>query len=205
MKAIYINGINTTHEEAEAQAAVLNQMLDCKVVLCYNPTFSEKVKYVGVVVDLLESAYNRFLPWAPNLPVTRKLLAMINSEVKEQRDTVIIAHSQGTAIAAKAMDSLEKVYRTYVQAHFFANVNSFEPQGFWGELFVNDDDPVRDGMVVSNRVIRLCNWLRKPERKWKQYTRTGNVHGFISGHLNRLSEFTGFSESHFYHLMKKQY
>ena len=204
MKIIYINGINTTEQEANEQVAFLNEILRDAVTLCYNPTFSNNVPVIGSLVDLAESFYNRAMPWAPDLPVTRKLSGMVDDGLDTFDYVTVIAHSQGIAIAANALKSLLSPNRGFVKAIFFANINSYEPEGVEGEIFLNDEDYVHSNLFISNFFLRIYHLFSKPKNRWKKYTRRGSGHAFFEKYLKKLKEFTGFRESMFCALMKDE-
>jgi hypothetical protein len=199
MKVIYINGIKTSKREANKQSAYLDGILRDEVTLCYNPSY-------GALVDLAESFYNRVVPWMPSLPVTHKLYRMIRESLKQHEKITVIAHSQGTAIAANALRKLGVSAGKRVNVIFFANINSHEPKNIIeGEIFLNDEDYVHSNLIVSNFFIRIGHWFKKPRNRWRKHTRRGNGHSFISEYLENLNEFTGFKGSNFYRLMKEEF
>ena len=197
-KAIYINGINTSLTVAKLQVKQLNELLNIPVELCYNPTY-------GWFADLCESAYNRACAWGPNLSTTERLKKMIqawDTDDNNFKDRLfIIAHSQGTAIAANAINSYAKRNDSQpwkVKGLFFAGVNSIEPKFIKGEIFANDKDYVR-------RYLKPTSWFYSfftRKKTWDIYKRDSKGHAFMEEYIDCIKEFEGFDGSIFRTLMK---
>lgn len=96
----FINGINTTHDEAVAIASAIGAKFGRPVRLIYNQTH-------GMDLDLVESAYDRTWVFAPLLPgnpqvnkATRKLARVLFSSTGP---VSLISHSQGCIITRNAL------------------------------------------------------------------------------------------------------
>jgi hypothetical protein len=188
LKVIYVNGIKTSEMDAMSQASELEFMLGKDVELFYNKTN-------GWVSDLIESFANRwFYKWFV-ARITLNLVTAIRVALSIGCDVMIVAHSQGTAIAANAIHLLEAEwgadcpYPDRVSLICFANVNSREPNRIKRvEYFINSWDAVL-------KLLIKCS-----TEKWigKRFLRKGSGHNFIHDYLEKIDRFDNVWKSFFY-------
>jgi hypothetical protein len=118
---IYINGVATTKEIADANRHLLFEMFGRPIHLMYNPTNS-------ILVDLIEC-----ISWKVGIfgsftsAPRRELIKLLKAKLDEKKKVVLIAHSQGTIITGNALYALshDKAYnglmKEYLEVYNFAN------------------------------------------------------------------------------------
>lgn len=125
---ILVNGVATTAELAKSNAQTLYTMVQRPIWICYVPTD-------GIWMDLLECILGKigFMDWLWMTRPKIHLQSTLTSALREaKRGTykrvVVIAHSQGTIVAANAFKYLEnsdpempRLMREYLEVYSFAN------------------------------------------------------------------------------------
>jgi hypothetical protein len=100
MEFFYVNGINTTKSDSDKTKAILEKILDKSVTQIYNPTEGMLKDGVEAVQQLLtDSASNR---------IDHKAADVLYSSIKKGNGLKVIAHSQGAAITANALNECKK-------------------------------------------------------------------------------------------------
>lgn len=96
----YINGINTTKADSDKTKAILEKILDKPVKQIYNPT-------EGMLKDGVEAVHELLTNSASN-DIDHKTANVLYNSIKEGNGLKIIAHSQGAAITANALNECKK-------------------------------------------------------------------------------------------------
>ncbi len=143
IKVVYINGIRTDKEEAEAGRKALEDLLGHPVELFHNETRS-------TLFDLIESFWNRRLYKLMPAGITKRFRKRIINIFEEEKlyygengRLHIVAHSQGTAIAMNALRMIPPFLRGMIDVSLFAPVNVHEDVGgTYVEYFANQFDKV---------------------------------------------------------------
>lgn len=92
----YINGINTTKSDSDKTKAILEKILDKPVKQIYNPT-------EGMLKDGVEAVHELLTNSAAN-DIDHKAADVLYNSIKKGNGLKIIAHSQGAAITANALN-----------------------------------------------------------------------------------------------------
>ncbi|MFN8673676.1 MAG: hypothetical protein U0457_16550 [Candidatus Sericytochromatia bacterium] len=99
-KFFYVNGINTNEKDANTTAETLSSLTNKKVNPIYNPT-------EGMAKDALEAS-GEMLTNSANNAIDRKAANIFYETLKSGHPIKIIAHSQGAAITANALNECKK-------------------------------------------------------------------------------------------------
>lgn len=96
----YINGINTTKSDSDKTKAILEKILDKPVQQIYNPT-------EGMLKDGIEAVHELLTNSASN-NIDHKAADVLYDSIKKGNGLKVIAHSQGAAITANALNECKK-------------------------------------------------------------------------------------------------
>jgi len=190
---IYVNGINTSLEEAQTNANCIALMTGQEVTLVHNPSCT-------IVSSLLESFWGRWFFWVKPTNIAKKVTNAIRelSEEAPFNEIFLIGHSQGCIIINNAIRLLSEGEKTFLWVTFFAPTNVYEAKNAHYEYFCNDNDPVVDGLIGTGFVSLFRRFKPESRMKGKLYMRRGMGHGFLESYLDVLEEFTGCNNSVFY-------
>lgn len=174
MRGLYVNGLNTSKDEAICDARALSSKLNSEVVLEYNPKSN-------LLFDLSEAVWGRWLgryipsKFVRNLKHSITQLLMLS----EHPVVMIMAHSQGCLHAMNAVNLLSKEQKQHIYLILFAAPTIYETKDlFKVEYFYNDED-----WVVSDLVR---DWKKDDKKVFKRPSR---LHNFIHGYLNAVGFF----------------
>jgi hypothetical protein len=92
----YVNGINTTKSDSDKTKAILEKILDKPVKQIYNPT-------EGMLKDGVEAVHELLTNSASNA-IDHKTANVLYDSIKKGNGLKIVAHSQGAAITANALN-----------------------------------------------------------------------------------------------------
>lgn len=119
----FVNGIMTDDAVAQVNAALLAELFHRPITLIQNSTSS-------LLTDLLQCALDK-QGWRITEPVTKMLPALYDAlKRRDKRRVVVIAHSQGTIIAAVVLQLLKQITRSERKAHGLVAPAAYAPPEF---------------------------------------------------------------------------
>lgn len=194
---IYTNGVNTTETEALEHAQIIERMTGHTTVLNYNQTH-------GLVVDVLEALWGRWFFWVRRTTPALKLQRMIEYHYGETQ-MYLMAHSQGTIITINAVRGLQPFHKEGMKLFLFAPVNSFKPEGYYVEYWVNRADWVVK-LLPGRYILKAINTVKdifKPVSKKHGLVleREGMGHSLEYAYLKKINKFRSHKLSEFYKLV----
>lgn len=160
-------------------------MVRAPVTLCHNPT-------KGIVEDLKESFWNKFLFWYRPSRIVQELA----DHIRTAKPRYLIGHSQGCMIILNAVRSLPLEWRWGLRCVLFASPKVVHIDGVSTEYFANEGDQVIAHIIGSS----LNQKLRRPYERI--YTRDGGGHSLVESYLEPVRMFPQFNRSMFAELME---
>ena len=194
MHVIYVNGINTSREEAEKNRYEIEGICHQRTKLIWNESAS-------IATALLESFWGRWFFWLKSTKIAEEVKAKV--EEYYPGSVHLVGHSQGCIIINNALRLMKPFDRSMIKVTFFAATNIYESKEPLYEYFINDADPVVDGLIGTGFVSLFRRLKPNTRMKGKIYMRRGMGHSFINDYLNHLPDFTGYDESNFYKLQNR--
>jgi hypothetical protein len=127
----FVNGVMTDDAVAQVNAALLAELFHRPITLIQNSTSS-------LLTDLLQCALDK-AGWRITEPVTKTLPAIYDALKRpDKARVVVIAHSQGTIIAAAVLQLLKQITRPERKARGLAPPATYAPP----EFIYPDDAPL---------------------------------------------------------------
>lgn len=119
----FINGVMTDDAVAQVNAALLAELFHRPITLIQNSTSS-------LLTDLLQCALDKE-GWRITEPVTKAMPAVYDALKRpDKRRVVVIAHSQGTIIAAVVLQLLKQITRPATARRGLAGAKEYAPPEF---------------------------------------------------------------------------
>ena len=119
----FVNGIMTDDAVAQVNAALLAELFHRPITLIQNSTSS-------LLTDLLQCALDK-QGWRITEPVTKALPAIYDALKRpDKRRVIVIAHSQGTIIAAAVLQLLKQITRSERKARGLVAPATYAPPEF---------------------------------------------------------------------------
>jgi hypothetical protein len=182
---IFVNGINTTHEEAEDSSVAISDLIGIDVHLYHNET-------EGFFRDLWESFKGR--RWTPT-DEAKGLSEYLSVLIESGKKIVIFCHSQGGIVTSNAIRLLPYRKRNNISVICFASAQSTEPGGCeYYEYFTNKYDVLRWTMIRKRTTM---SW-------GPRFIRNAKGHNLQEDYLKHLTKFKDFEKSFMYELISQK-